>query len=105
MPSDVNVILGNNASFLCRFAGNPPPVIMWYFKGANERTVLLSRNSSRHIQSHELLTAVNVTEQDNGVYTCVGQNIVGMQNFSAKLLVLGTNKHQTFKYQALKYTN
>ncbi|CAB4036137.1 Down syndrome cell adhesion molecule-like [Paramuricea clavata] len=89
MPSDTKRVLGNNATFLCRFAGNPPPVIVWYFKRANERAVLLARNSSRYIQSHEELDVVNVSEADNGVFTCVGENVVGMQNFSARLMVLG----------------
>ena len=89
MPSDTDIVLGNNATFLCRFAGNPPPVIIWYFKRANERAVLLARNSSRYIQSHDELDVVNVSEADNGVFTCVGENVVGMQNFSARLMVLG----------------
>ena len=97
MPSDVSVVLGNNGSFLCRFAGNPPPVIIWYFKRANERAVLVSRNSSRHVQSDELLSVIDVNEHDNGVYTCVGQNIVGAQNFSAELLVRGERKRQKSK--------
>ena len=63
---------------------------IWYFKRANQRAVRLSRNSSRYIQKdNEKLIVVNVTEYDNGVFTCVGENVVGMQNFSASLTILG----------------
>jgi hypothetical protein len=89
MPSDTEVVLGDNASFLCRFAGNPAPVTIWYFKRTNERAVLLATNSSRYLQSDERLTVLSVTEADNGLFICVGENIVGVQNFSAALMVLG----------------
>ena len=88
MPSDTDVVLGENATFLCRFAGNPPPATTWYFKRANGRAVLLA-NSTRYIQNDEQLKVVNVTEEDNGVFTCVGKNSVGMKNFSATLMILG----------------
>ena len=94
MPIDTSRILGSNATFMCRFAGNPPPVTIWYFKRANERAVLLAKNSSRYLQNHERLDVLNVTEKDNGLFICVGENIVGVQNFSASLVVLGKSKQR-----------
>ena len=89
MPSNTSAVLGNNATFLCRFSGNPPPVTIWYFKRANGRAELLAHNVARYIQTNETLVVVNVTEDDNGVFVCVGENVVGAQNFSATLRILG----------------
>ncbi|XP_028396444.1 roundabout homolog 1-like [Dendronephthya gigantea] len=88
MPSDTTVVLGSNATFLCLFAGHPRPVTKWYFKRANERTVRPANTSSRYIQSDGKLVVLNVNENDNGLFTCVGENAVGSQNFSASLTVL-----------------
>lgn len=50
---------------------------------------VIGKNLSRYIQRGDSLIVVNVTEQDNGAFVCVGENIVGTQNFSASLEVLG----------------
>lgn len=89
MPKNTSVVLGRNAWFSCQFAGNPPPTLRWYFNQGNKKKLPLSRNSSRFTQTKEQLRVVNITERDQGWFTCVARNIVGLQNFSAYLNVLG----------------
>ncbi|KAJ7376491.1 hypothetical protein OS493_034227 [Desmophyllum pertusum] len=69
------------ASFQCKAEGNPEPKVTW-----------LKQNSSlladkRVAPSRGGLLITSVTSQDDGMYTCVASNILGVMTSSAKLSV------------------
>ncbi|XP_068731446.1 peroxidasin-like [Montipora capricornis] len=69
------------ASLQCEVKGNPEPQITW-----------LKQNSSlimdqRVVQSRGGLMIKGVTSRDNGIYTCVARNLLGMRASSASLTV------------------
>ena len=69
------------ASFQCEAVGNPEPKVTW-----------LKQNSSlspdkRVVPSRGGLMITNVTLQDDGMYTCEAENILGKASASASLTV------------------
>ena len=71
------------ASFQCQVEGNPEPKVTW-----------LKQNSSlladkRIVPSRGGLMITDVTSQDDGMYTCVARNILGVMKASAALHVQG----------------
>ncbi|KAJ7376489.1 hypothetical protein OS493_034225 [Desmophyllum pertusum] len=80
-PMSVVVNITGTASFQCEAEGNPVPKVTW-----------LKQNSSlladkRVVPSRGGLMITDVTSQDDGIYTCVASNILGVMTSSAKLSV------------------
>ena len=85
VSSPVSMVVNETAvaSFLCEVKGNPAPQVTW-----------LKQNSSlfadkRILQSRGGLMITKVTSQDDGVYTCIARNILGVVSSSAALTVQG----------------
>ncbi|KAJ7376488.1 Immunoglobulin C-2 Type [Desmophyllum pertusum] len=82
-PMSMVVNETGTASFQCKAEGNPEPKVTW-----------LKQNSSlladkRVVPSRGGLLITSVTSQDDGMYTCVASNILGVMTSSAKLSVQG----------------
>ncbi|PFX14034.1 Peroxidasin [Stylophora pistillata] len=80
-PTSIVVNETNKASLQCLVEGNPEPMVKW-----------LKQNSSlpkekRIVQSRGDLLIMDVTSRDNGMYTCVAKNILGVMKASATLTV------------------
>ncbi|KAJ7378795.1 Roundabout 1 [Desmophyllum pertusum] len=80
-PMSMVVNETGTASFQCEAEGNPLPKVRW-----------LKQNSSlladkRVVPSRGGLMITDVTSQDDGMYTCVASNILGVMTSSAKLSV------------------
>ena len=82
-PMSMVVNETGTASFQCQVKGNPEPKVTW-----------LKQNSSlvadkRIVPSDGGLVITDVTSQDDGMYTCVARNILGVMKASAALHVQG----------------
>ncbi|KAJ7383947.1 Roundabout 1 [Desmophyllum pertusum] len=82
-PMSMVVNETGTASFQCDVKGNPEPKVAW-----------LKQNSSlladkRVVTSRGGLMITDVASQDDGMYTCVASNILGVMTSSATLSVQG----------------
>jgi hypothetical protein len=65
-PVQVDVIVGSAFSAKCTAKGDPAPTFSWYF-------------GDRMIQTGPDLSITASTSTDDGLYTCVATNTLGMQ--------------------------
>lgn len=72
------VMEGSSVVLHCDVDSNPAPMIIWYF-GDKELTSETASNSS--------LSLENLTPEQEGVYTCFGDNGYGNMNTSMYLAV------------------
>ncbi|UMM31221.1 hypothetical protein L5515_012789 [Caenorhabditis briggsae] len=91
IPSDMSILVGQNAKFLCAGTGTPRPEVKWAFEripfpAAEARRLYVTQNDD-HIY------VMNVTMEDQGVYTCHATNIAGQVQASAKLGVFDNKFH------------
>ncbi|KAF1759798.1 hypothetical protein GCK72_016265 [Caenorhabditis remanei] len=91
IPSDMSILVGQNAKFLCAAGGTPRPEVKWAFEripfpAAEARRLYVTQNDD-HIY------VMNVTMEDQGVYTCHATNIAGQVQASAKLRVFDNKFH------------
>ena len=86
MPENTRVALGETAVFECiPPRGHPEPVVSW---AHNERHVDL-HGGRFHLNGHNLVIK-DVTQQDQGRYRCVAQNMLGIRESPPAILkVLG----------------
>ncbi len=82
-PMSMVVNETGTASFQCEAEGNPEPQVTW-----------LKQNYSlvadkRVVPSRGGLMITDVTSQDEGMYTCIARNILGVMTSSATLSVQG----------------
>lgn len=89
-PLDMSLLVGQTARFLCAAVGTPRPEVKWAFeKGqfpAAEARRLYVKPNDDHIY------IMNVTTEDQGVYTCHAKNEAGEVQSSAQLTVFGERK-------------
>ena len=85
VTSPVSTVVNKNdvASLQCEVKGNPVPQITWL----KDNTSL--PGDKRIVQSRAGLMIKDVTSQNDGVYTCVASNILGLIKKSATLTVQG----------------
>ncbi|KAK0065865.1 hemicentin-2 [Biomphalaria pfeifferi] len=69
---NVSVVIGQYITFTCEFDGQPSPFIFWLFNSS-----LPVPSNARLGQTNSSLTIGPVSWDNQGVYTCVGENIVG----------------------------
>ena len=80
-PSEVSVNEGQTAVFTCSADGHPPPQITW-------SKVSSSLPVGRHvIDSSGALIIKNVKPEDDGVYSCRAENLLGSVSASTRLTV------------------
>lgn len=80
--------LGSRVRIACKAVGSPSPIVQWIRHGNT-----VSQNSEG-INYADLMFD-RVTTSDNGDYTCVASNEVGIQEKKIKVQVLG--KYYVFK--------
>ena len=79
---------GQIAQLQCNVTGDPFPVILWYKDGV---TVPNSMSTNTELsQNNTLLTFSPLLKTHEGVYTCIATNILGSDNDTISLNVLGT---------------
>ncbi|CAG5077539.1 Similar to htl: Fibroblast growth factor receptor homolog 1 (Drosophila melanogaster) [Cotesia congregata] len=94
-PENTTVLIGSNASLICEVLSNAHRHLEWYHgRHKNFETINVTNSSLRvevkasGVDSPEVLTLVNVTEKDEGWYTCIAQNTLGETFSSAYLSVV-----------------
>uniref|UniRef100_A0A1I7TPT2 Ig-like domain-containing protein n=1 Tax=Caenorhabditis tropicalis TaxID=1561998 RepID=A0A1I7TPT2_9PELO len=85
VPSDMSVLVGQSAKFLCASIGTPRPEVKWAF----ERLPFPAAEGRRlHVKPNDdHIYVMNVTLEDQGVYTCHATNTAGQVQESARLNV------------------
>ncbi|KHJ90937.1 immunoglobulin I-set domain protein [Oesophagostomum dentatum] len=95
-PDDMSLLVGQNAKIMCAATGIPPPVIKWSKDGgAAFPAALQHRLFVRPNDDH--LYVVNVTIEDQGVYTCHAVNEAGSIQASATLRIFENSFNVTLK--------
>lgn len=88
--SDIDVLVGNDASFDCQFTGKPTPEITWY-KGGQEIFESQRADIETSLAS-STLRLKQVRLEDKGKIQCQALNNAGLKTTSAKLTVLAPPK-------------
>ncbi|CAI2350827.1 unnamed protein product [Caenorhabditis sp. 36 PRJEB53466] len=91
-PSDMSLLVGQTAKFLCAAGGTPRPEVKWAFDRGLFPAVEARRLYVKPNDDH--IYIMNVTVSDQGVYTCHATNVAGQIQVSAKLRVFD-NTFQT----------
>ena len=72
---------GQTAFLKCKADGHPPPQVTW-------SKVNSSLPDGRHVvESSGALVVKNLKSEDDGVYSCTAENLLGSVSASAKLTV------------------
>ncbi|XP_015784302.1 hemicentin-2 [Tetranychus urticae] len=81
LPNNITVAESSSIELECKVDGDPVPLITWIKKDGQ----LPSQRST--IGPDKTLSIINVTSEDEGVYTCEAGNLVGSATASATLSV------------------
>lgn len=81
-PEQLIVHNGENATFTCRGDGLPAPIIEWYRGDTRLNSVQVSVLEKQ-------LTLASVKLKDQGMYTCIGTNVLGSRKETVSLEVQG----------------
>ena len=77
---------------ICVATGNPQASIVWNKDG---RSVLTDRRRIQILRDGSLVIR-SVTKMDTGVYTCIAANIIGSDEMSSAVNVLGRHHFEWF---------
>ncbi|KAF5300969.1 hypothetical protein FQA39_LY10939 [Lamprigera yunnana] len=87
-PQNKTVLYGSNVNFSCTYVSDLNPVVYWVAGTYVENGSLSNLKTSADVQNPELLQLNRVTCKDEGWYTCVAVNSLGMNSASAYLRVV-----------------
>lgn len=79
-PVETTVNESQTAIFKCVADGNPTPQVMWSKLNS-------SLPIGRHVTTSSALVVKDVRPEDDGVYRCIAENLLGRINATAKLIV------------------
>lgn len=80
-PSDATILAGESVQFQCKVGGDPTPNILWR---RDDGKMPIGR---AHILDDKSLRIENVTPEDEGLYICDAENLVGTISARASLTV------------------
>ncbi|XP_039283928.1 roundabout homolog 2 isoform X2 [Nilaparvata lugens] len=80
-PNDVTVLADHNVEFECRVGGDPTPKILWR-RDSGKMPI-----GRAHILDDKSLRIEHVTPEDEGLYICDAENVVGSVSARASLTV------------------
>ncbi|XP_012526054.2 fibroblast growth factor receptor homolog 1 [Monomorium pharaonis] len=99
-PRNTTELIGNNVTFICQVLSDAHRHLEWYhgqhtsFDTVNKTNDSLRVEAGMDSENPEELTLYNVTEKDEGWYTCIAQNTLGETFSSAYLRVVETLDEQ-----------
>ncbi|XP_018402753.1 PREDICTED: fibroblast growth factor receptor homolog 1-like [Cyphomyrmex costatus] len=101
-PRNTTVLIGGNASMICRVLSDAHRHLEWYHGYHTSLDTVNMTNQSLRVEvkvgtnaeDPEELKLYNVTEKDEGWYTCIAQNTLGETFSSAYLRVVETLDEQ-----------
>lgn len=82
-PRDITVLSGRDAEFECQVDGDPAPKILWRREDGKMPT------GRAQILDTKSLKINNVMSQDEGIYICDAENVIGGISARASLVVHG----------------
>ncbi|XP_054004822.1 fibroblast growth factor receptor homolog 1-like isoform X2 [Hylaeus anthracinus] len=92
-PKNVTALLNSSVNFTCSIVSDLEPYMQWFrvpeYPGDKEKSpkgILVQ--DGRDVPNPEVLELYNVTEKDEGWYTCIAQNTLGETFSSAYLRVV-----------------
>lgn len=80
-PTDVTVLAGESVQFQCKVGGDPTPNILWR---RDDGKMPIGR---AHILDDKSLRIEHVAPEDEGLYICDAENLVGTISARASLTV------------------
>ena len=83
-PQDRSLAVGQSAQFQCQAIGRPTPIISWSHDG-----IKLPVNRRQNLLASGDLLITDLTEADEGSYTCHAENRVMKSSRTAILTVRG----------------
>lgn len=83
MERETYAVDGGNITILCRPEGAPMPTFIWRKDGQ-----ALTSDPRRMILQNGYLIIKPVRQEDNGVYTCTAENVLGRDQTEGRLVVL-----------------
>lgn len=99
-PTDTSLNSGDTIQFLCSAFGNPLPSITWKKDGNilfNSTNVIITDEAITDTTIQSTLSLINVSIDDNAVYTCDASNSVGNNSGNFSVEVLGMfSSHYSF---------
>ncbi|CAN9504638.1 unnamed protein product [Ophioblennius macclurei] len=91
LPANRTAVVGSTVSFRCRVFSDPQPHIQWLKHATvngSRKTLVLKTAGVESGDDVEVLTLRNVSVGDEGEYTCLAENAIGVSHHSAWLTVL-----------------
>uniref|UniRef100_A0A6Q2YYA5 Fibroblast growth factor receptor n=1 Tax=Esox lucius TaxID=8010 RepID=A0A6Q2YYA5_ESOLU len=110
LPANRTAVVGSDVEFVCRVYSDPQPHIQWLKHitingsqmGPDGLPYVRLNTTDREM---EVFTLRNVSKEDEGQYTCLAGNSIGLSHHSAWLRVVnGTHQIITFHYDELYLT-
>ncbi|KAK3784885.1 hypothetical protein RRG08_056840 [Elysia crispata] len=91
MQEDKNMIKPKDSSIslACRVDGNPRPEVHWLMNGQPIQEVQRQNKMVKLRNNQAVLRLSNLSDKDEGSYTCVAENTLGQVNFTYTLTVVG----------------
>ncbi|XP_076442608.1 inactive tyrosine-protein kinase 7-like [Babylonia areolata] len=89
-PKREEVKKGTDVILKCVISGNPDPTILWY----HNKFRLFNQEKVKILDEGNRIKLINITETDNGIYSCRAENVGGAvdstNNFLLNVRVAGT---------------
>ncbi|KAL5018087.1 hypothetical protein ScPMuIL_003809 [Solemya velum] len=85
-PSNLSIVEGTDARFLCETVGAPSPAVQWFRVTSNGHELLQSQSRIQILDRGQLLIASTETS-DMGLYECNSTNTIGVISAEAYLHV------------------
>ena len=89
-PETLTIQDGRDAEIQCEATGSPFPIVEWWYQTTGQPKRRLDLDSKRKYDSnaHGALIITQVEKSDEGMYTCVRQNNIGVINGTTRLSVI-----------------
>ncbi|XP_012261090.2 fibroblast growth factor receptor homolog 1-like isoform X2 [Athalia rosae] len=87
-PQNTTVVIGSNATFNCQVLSDAHPHVQWFYGFHSSLSTTNKSLEAGDITNPDKLELFNVTQEDEGWYTCIAGNALGVAFSSAYLRVV-----------------
>ena len=82
---NLTLLEGKDIVFRCPVVGSPKPVVKWYFKDQ----LIVPSDTTRIDPKKGTLKLIEITEEEDGLYSCVATNLAGQDKEISFVLTVG----------------